>query len=1761
MAAVGDRDLKAKRSKRNRSELKKSTRTRMASKSKPNKSKPSKSKPSKSRPSKPKSSKSRPSKSRPSKPKSSKSRPSKSRPSKRKPSKAKPSKSTSSKPKPRKPKLATSPYATGGGGVSLEQKYAATVLASLLSGDPLPGLGDDFTIEAVALQASQDSPVDDLLITAKNARTGTQRKLSVGVRRAPTIGASDEKFVKLIADAIRTLQKHTAAFDGDQHRLSIAVGDPHPGAQELAELAERARALKGPDELYKALATPGVVAENLRKRFEAFNNVVEAAKQTTPELTQVDTRDTCWRLLRSLWTHRFRLEEDDVDRTHCVSRLRTIVNKADDADALFNRLCLLAAQFAKEGGDVDRTLIRRALSGRVNLLRDPALRSTWDVLDSLAQSLRDRTPAVLRPRTSASKDVKIERADALGKMVNRIQQTAREHNVLVVTGDPGVGKSALVLQAIDHLAAAGAAVTTISLRDIAARSTVEVEQLVGGRLVNVFGATAVAQERYVLLDAAEVVQERAAPLVADVVRAARAAGLTVILVTRSDALTSVVATVNDVVAGTSARGIDTYEVEGFTDDETNILVRELPVLTRVASEPRSKWLLQRPGLLKLVVEHDLVGQLPSGPLCESTVYGLVWQGLIRRSERIEADGATPDGRESAVKGLARSLLFPESRDAATVADPRAFGSLRSDGVFLPVVTSFVWRTGDQFASDLLRDIAVTQLLITESPRILLDAGVPRWALYALRIAYQCFLLDEKGQWPLSKQLAFGKELSEKDGDRWLDVPWEAALTITEPQSLLNREWSLLIADRGSLLLELLRVIRLRFGSSFLVDPQVGAAVVSLLSDRADELKYDLEREAQAVTLRWLRTLARAGTKDATNPLRIRVRDAILESEDRWGDWYVECLSLLGPDLNAAAEAELRRIAVERPFDLSSCIEGVVSALSMSVHHPDLLLYLAEQFYIEPDDESGERFDSSHDYGIRHLHHGNGGFGQLSGWYFGPFRWLLQVRFKGTIALINRMLNHAARIRVEATKGGPRWFDTSGVDEGIDIDFPTGRRRFVGDGHVWRWYSGRGVGSYPCMSALMALELFVDELVALDIPLESIVDLLLKDAESLAMAGLVYGALVRHIEKAGELLDPWLANPEVWLLEIQRHVEERQPFGFAVRGDAKHADRRLWDAISVAYYLVVMTGARSEEVADRLKAVGQRLVDKARNRYPEDSEAESQGLISEQNRVVSCRRWAAALDWANYQGVPTEDGNVAIEFVVPKDIANQIDKGNKDFLRGQKLYELQNRYGLLRGKSKHSVEQVRADLALAADLVEDLPEAGPPYKEDGIAALAATAIEMHHARELVLTGDEFAFSLGVLVSVAKDRFELSAFDDVSIWDLGADRSAASVLPLLLLDSFNPPLSDDELEELRGAVVESLRLLAKSRVIGVRTSLVEGLRAVWSTSCGSKQGVCAHRIVLDVVLDAARCCRFGPLNAPGQFAIDPLSVPLSDSLPAVSPENLSQTRLAAAIGAVGDCAASTCCVADEAYSIFGTLLRAYAAVDVLNERYAPPATDDGSQLVASSVLRVCTRRGPSLLLSIVDDLMRVPHRCAHFIDRLAEAGTYGLAERAALKKISPSVMGKVLDKVDNIERNTEGIDELLASLLPRPRPRSGDSALDARLREAGADWIDPAAIVSLMDRWLTRSAGLKSCVDSVACFFLWRNGSENLSDALNWLERTINGKFERIAQRSSWLVPWLKTLFEGGKLTSAQLFQVRRIVDSLVANGDGRAFELQRAMDNS
>ena len=810
---------------------------------------------------------------------------------------------TPGKPDPAVAKPSSSAYATGGGGTILEHRYAAIVLASLLLEAPIPGLGDDFAVETVRFQAAPDCALDDLLVTGVSRRSGivTSRRLAVGIRRDPTIAASDTKFVKLLGDCLLTVQRYGSEFDADTFRLAIVVVAPHSGAQELSELAQHARSFGSALDFEHSVGTPGRLRRQLNDRFQWFREALQLAQSTLSLSPPLDTAELAWRLLRSLWIEQCHLEEVSTDRTHCVRQLQALLSNPAEADTLFDHLCVLAGEHAKAGGTVSGASLRRLLAGKFQLDRAKSLTTAWQMLDLLADSMRSRTQNRLEPRAGTSGSVHIDRAKARSELAEAVRQAAAG-GVLLVTGEPGVGKSALALDVVTELSRQGqAALTMLSMRDLGNKTAIELAHMLDSSLADVFGATAVAALRLLLLDGAEVVHEGMDRVFGDVVRAACAAGLMVIAVTRQDAEDNV-ASILSTSANKAPDSIKRHAVEGLSEEEADALVARLPQLKHLAEHPGSRWLLRRPGLLKLVLADDVLHDLPDGPLCEAVVHLVIWRKLVRRAERLDADHATADGRAATILSLARRLLLPGSTGGISYPDPYALPSLRSDGVLLPVPKGFVWRAGEEFASDLLRDIAVTQQLLQE-PQLLVDAKAPRWTLHATRVFLQALLM-QGGRDPLHKlaeQIAFCQALAQQHGARWADLPWEALLTASDPGALLEAQWAFLQENDGKELHDLLRVLISRFGESGQISADIGESVVRLLCDHYQDvvsLRGDLSKPIEKCLRGWLRSLAARKNQDTPDLLRARIRDLFLFNHQYQRDeWCVECLGLFGPDLN------------------------------------------------------------------------------------------------------------------------------------------------------------------------------------------------------------------------------------------------------------------------------------------------------------------------------------------------------------------------------------------------------------------------------------------------------------------------------------------------------------------------------------------------------------------------------------------------------------------------------------------------------------------------------------------------------------------------------------------------------------------------------------------------------------------------------------------------------------------------------------------------
>lgn len=267
-----------------------------------------------------------------------------------------------------------SPYSTGGGGVVLEHQYGATLITALLTGDQLPELGDNAAPLSVRFQASAESPVDDLLVTGRT-QDGGERRVSIGVRRAPEFVSSEQASVHLLAGFVRVVTGHWDAVRAGRWRLALATASRNTNTVEVSDLAVIARTSPDDHAFRKEVAQPGRWDQKLRKRLIHVDALVRAAAdEVGADAAGIEAGELTWRLLSSLTMRELRLEgADTADRTAAVNRLRHVTRDrtAGAADALFALLAELAGRYAPAGALVTNETLHRDLSG-VPLAGGPA---------------------------------------------------------------------------------------------------------------------------------------------------------------------------------------------------------------------------------------------------------------------------------------------------------------------------------------------------------------------------------------------------------------------------------------------------------------------------------------------------------------------------------------------------------------------------------------------------------------------------------------------------------------------------------------------------------------------------------------------------------------------------------------------------------------------------------------------------------------------------------------------------------------------------------------------------------------------------------------------------------------------------------------------------------------------------------------------------------------------------------------------------------------------------------------------------------------------------------------------------------------------------------------------------------------------------------------------------------------------------------------------------------------------------------------------
>jgi hypothetical protein len=1694
---------------------------------------------------------------------------------------------------------AMSPYPTGGGGVTLERKVAVQYLAHLLVGDGAVELGEGRFVVSVAFQQAPEHSVDDLVIRAARVdESEPSLVLAVGVRRSPNLVQSDESTRKLIRVFVKEVIN--APVDGPEHRVALVVAGTQDHAKQLASLTDLASGQMDAPSLFRLVRTRGKFSAAVRERLDQIEALVGLAlidlgvADPGPQLVQQRT----WQLLSRLMVLMPRLEApDEVDWAGVTNILIPVARDADldGASRLRDRLVALADEYPPKAATVDLSLLRRDAHPVLNTKTRRHERG-WQALDHLhtraVASVRDQIVS-----GDGRRSIHLDRGDAIVELLAIVEST---NAAVVAHGDSGVGKSALVLQAATGAASADVDRTQalcVNLRHLPT-TTLEFESFLGAPLPTLLAEMS-APHRLLVIDGADAIAEGMVEPLRYLVDAALRADVTVIAVTANETKQLV----RDTITERSGGDVAEYLVPPLSDTQIDLVVATFGELAALAANARSRELLHRPVVVDLLVRGGFGGI----PLSDADAMRQVWSGLVRRHE--QSDRGTPDAREFALLRLADlALSGGDALDVVGGIDPTALNGLRHDGLLRTSIED-PFKIGPEFAHDEVRRFAVARLMLGagDATSKLVDGGVPRWALGASRLACQALLAaPDTNSNPLHGrfgrlQKAFDRLVDAGHGDRWGDVPGEALLTMGDPDPVLSDAWSELCSGEGQGLQRLCRLVeqRLRDANGLLriiaIEP-----LINLMLD--DETPWSSGKHVQGLLRDWLRALVFAD-RPAGYRLRIHLRDRLvaacaagdrrlqeehaaaaaaraslsaeqLEEERKFiesrralftevgyprrrrrerpevprevtDETMVELLALLGPDLGDEGESILRRIANDAPSWLQPALEELLTGRALAAYRRGFLAELAEAYYLD-DDEDGSGF---HEDGIRDHHSRSVGVTPLAAWYRGPFLALFQSDFRNGVAVLNRMLNHAAP-RARTLAGSGRYgspVDDSDLDAYRSwFDITGNRRVYVGDAQTWVWYRGTGVGPYPCMSALQALERVCDQLIDIEIPLANIVGTLMDGCENLAMVGLVVGLLVRHLERADRLLDPYLSEPMIWDHEFMRVVHESS--GLAASSDGVVApERRQW-SLREAAMLLVLRG--DGERADELRMVGQQLVQTARRSVMEMLGDVDDAVVEE--HILTVRAWASGLDRATYSAHDA-DGGVYIESTPPDDVVKAMERGSEEIHRAQQSTRLFVRY-LIKPKKGAletvSADDLIADLAVARELLENAPPLNAGLQRDVPAAVAAAALEAHLIAGLELPNDVLRFAVDTLLHVGAGDASPRWFEsDESYFEQGADRSSARVLPLLLLPraaALRATVDGHDGSETYRRAAEAAGNLARAVANEVRVHLARGLDRVWEVPC-TEAGTCHHVTAMELAIETMRDCVLGPWDPEtGRRQVVVLADPVAQSLTATADDAIYFSRLDAAIRALSQAAKADICVSAHARDLLEVLLAAHRR-SLLAYDHDMDSRGTHALVAARALLTIAADGDDEPIYQHIDAYADNAALLSSFLRALSAAGEESADRATTARRIWPTVVSHIIGLNESGHtpfRDRHYGDRTLAALMPNA---SGEvSYLYREIEKDPIVWWEPLAWQSTVEQWVPLAEGDPTCVDQLISFVAALTVEDQARFGLPWITDLVLAAPGRIANRtfllSSWLIEIRSPASDAGLHSEWQ-----RIVDALVVAG--------------
>jgi hypothetical protein len=366
--------------------------------------------------------------------------------------------------------LNSDPVRSAGGGnataagIAFQANVASFFGAALLGEaaiDRLSGLG---RVVPFSIRVETEAPVDDLLIeTTAGGYIFIQAKSSLRFESASTssFGKTVDQFVRqwLVCAAGSGARGWDRPLSVVTDRLVLAVG-PASSAAITRDLALALRARRA----HSIAPLPAAQAEALRRFFETLAGTWRHVSGTAPQDSDLAALAAVVDILV--------FDFGGADRALATAWMREVVQTEGDAVASFAALQECFMQLMSRRLGVDAAGLRNRVANSLRLREPPSYRSDVARLRSYSDETRQHLEHFEETRVG-DQDIQIER-----KCTEAVLRAARSESILLV-GDPGTGKSAVISAAAGRLRNEGKEVIELAVDRLPVESAEGLQQQLG----------------------------------------------------------------------------------------------------------------------------------------------------------------------------------------------------------------------------------------------------------------------------------------------------------------------------------------------------------------------------------------------------------------------------------------------------------------------------------------------------------------------------------------------------------------------------------------------------------------------------------------------------------------------------------------------------------------------------------------------------------------------------------------------------------------------------------------------------------------------------------------------------------------------------------------------------------------------------------------------------------------------------------------------------------------------------------------------------------------------------------------------------------------------------------------------------------------------------------------------------------------------------------------------------------------------------------